>query len=351
MTRDANRMTPDATPAARGAIPLLSSNTVRSLLDALGRLGHDVASLMSAANLTSAELADPDGLVPATAYRTILESALRERPRKNLALRVAEVTPIGALPLLDYLVLSSDTAGEGLRRLARYHRLIGSTTPLVLREDEDPIRVVVDCRGFPFVVEFSVALTLIHLRGESDGRARAQWVSFEHRPDDAREMAEALGCPVREAQSWSGFTLSAETWATPMRRRDPLLLSVLERHADAVVARLPASEGATDRVRHALAAGLAHGDATIAAIARALATTPRTLQRRLASEGVSFNDLVDAVRREAAERHLKERVLSISEIAFVLGYSEPAAFHRAFRRWHRRTPQAFRADVASGAVA
>jgi AraC-like DNA-binding protein len=350
MTLDANRMTPGATPAPRTAVPLLASGTVRPLLDALERLGHDRASLISAAQLTRAELDDPDRQIPGTAYVTILERAMRERPRRNLALHVARVTPIGAFPLLDYLVLSSNTVGEGLRRLARYHRLIGSTAPVVLHEDEDPVRVVLDCRGLPFVVEFSVALALIHLRAESDGRALARWASFEHRPDDANEMAEALGCPVREAQSWSGYALSRETWALPMRRRDPVLVSVLERHADTVIAGVPELECAADRVRHALATGVAHGDMTIAAIARALATTPRTLQRRLASEGVSFQELLDAVRREMSERHLKERVLSISEIAFVLGYSEPAAFHRAFRRWHRLTPQAFRAGAASAAA-
>jgi AraC-like DNA-binding protein len=72
------------------------------------------------------------------------------------------------------------------------------------------------------------------------------------------------------------------------------------------------------------------------------ATTSRTLQRRLAVAGVSYQDLVESTRREAAERYLANLSLSITEVAYLLGYSEPSALHRAFKRWNRMTPQAFR---------
>jgi AraC-like DNA-binding protein len=73
----------------------------------------------------------------------------------------------------------------------------------------------------------------------------------------------------------------------------------------------------------------------------------RTLQRRLTAEDVTFEDLVDRVRRDLAERHLSESALSIAEIGYLLGYSEPAAFHRAFKRWTGNTPQVFRRDRRS----
>jgi AraC-like DNA-binding protein len=84
-------------------------------------------------------------------------------------------------------------------------------------------------------------------------------------------------------------------------------------------------------------------DATLAVVARRLAMTPRTLQRRLAEAGSSFDALRDTARKHAAESYLAETELSIAEVAFVLGFSEPTAFHRAFKRWHKVTPQAFRA--------
>jgi AraC-like DNA-binding protein len=128
-----------------------------------------------------------------------------------------------------------------------------------------------------------------------------------------------------------------------MRRRDPSLIRLLEPQAEAAVGGASATEAMSARVRHAQARGLAAGEASVSAVARVLAVSPRTLQRRLADEGTSFHRLLDDVRREAAERHLDASVLAIGEISFMLGFSEPAAFHRAFKRWHRVTPQTYRA--------
>lgn len=84
----------------------------------------------------------------------------------------------------------------------------------------------------------------------------------------------------------------------------------------------------------------------IAVVARRLAMTPRTLQRRLARAGTSFESLCDHARKQAARTYLADTTLSIAEVTYLLGYSEPTAFHRAFRRWHGTTPQAFRTRTA-----
>ena len=95
-------------------------------------------------------------------------------------------------------------------------------------------------------------------------------------------------------------------------------------------------------VRRMLGARVAGGNTRIQAIARMLANSARSLQRRFAAAGVSYQQLLDLAQRDAAERHLTDSTLSIGEVGYLLGYSEPAAFNRAFRRWHEETPQAFR---------
>jgi AraC-like DNA-binding protein len=95
-------------------------------------------------------------------------------------------------------------------------------------------------------------------------------------------------------------------------------------------------------VLRVLASRVGDGDARIQAIARTLATSARSLQRRLAAAGVSYQELLDLARKDAAERYLIDSPLSIGEVAYLLGYSEPGAFSRAFRRWNKETPQAFR---------
>lgn len=87
---------------------------------------------------------------------------------------------------------------------------------------------------------------------------------------------------------------------------------------------------------------VAAGDVRMSVLARHLAMSPRTLQRRLADEGVSYQELLEAARKEAAGRYVRESTLSISEVAYLVGYSEPAPFHRAFKRWYGITPELFR---------
>jgi AraC-like DNA-binding protein len=102
-------------------------------------------------------------------------------------------------------------------------------------------------------------------------------------------------------------------------------------------------------MRHVLAACAARdSDVRIGAIAHRLAMSDRTLQRRLALEGWSSQHLVDDWRKDAAGRHVGQSDLGLAEIAYLLGYSEPAPFHRAFKRWFGVTPHRFRQQHRTG---
>jgi len=131
-------------------------------------------------------------------------------------------------------------------------------------------------------------------------------------------------------------------WELPLRRRDPVLRHLLEVQADAVLSRLSPRTGFASDVQRVLASRVAGGDASVSAVGREFAMSDRTLQRRLAAEGVSYQDLLDDARKEAAGRYLRDSTLAIGEVAYLVGYSEPAPFHRAFKRWYGVTPQDFR---------
>ncbi len=95
------------------------------------------------------------------------------------------------------------------------------------REGEDPIRVVFEGRDTPLSAEFSVTINLLHFREETEGQFHAAYASFSHTPDDVVEMERVLGCPVHTGASWNGWALARETWALPLRRRDPVLGGLL----------------------------------------------------------------------------------------------------------------------------
>jgi AraC-like DNA-binding protein len=98
----------------------------------------------------------------------------------------------------------------------------------------------------------------------------------------------------------------------------------------------------TARVRRLVVQALGEGPSTADSAADALGVSRRTLSRRLAEENTSFSRILDTVREDVAKTLLQDRSLSIGDIAFFLQYSEPAAFHRSFRRWTGQTPVAFR---------
>jgi len=319
----------------------MPASEVRVALAALGELGHDVSALIAAARLTKTTVDDPDVRVPCEAYGALIACAQQQRITPNLALELARRTPLGSFPLLDYLIITCDTVGAGIRQLARYFRI--ETTPIVfdMRDDRDPIQVRVTAPA-PFAVEYLVSLMTFHLRHETDGRFALSDVRLRHQPDDVAAMSAALGCPIRTMSSWDGVTVSVEHWNLPLRRRDPVLRRVLEEHASDILTRLPPRLGLALEVQRALTAQVAGGDTRIDTIARHLAMSARSLQRRLSAEGVTYQDLVEETRKETARRYVASSTLSLAEIAYLVGYSEPASFHRAFKRWYGMTPEGFR---------
>jgi AraC-like DNA-binding protein len=325
-----------------GQVPTQPSSTLRVFVAGLARLGYDTASLLSAAGVTAEQLNDLDGRVPCMSIPAVISQAMRIRPVKNLGIKLAAETPIGAFQLLDYLIVTCENVGQGMRQLARYLRLSEAPFSVEIYDTENPIRIVyVGIQDF-FTAEFEIALAIFHLGRETGSRLQPEYVSFSQPPDDLREAELLLGSPVRTQMPWVGLALSRQDWELPLRRRDAALQSVLLRNAKDVAARLPEGNDVVADLRRILITRLPQGDSDIDSVARSMATSVRSLQRRLGARGTTYQEVLDATRREAAGRYLVDRVLSVSEVGYLLGYSEPAAFHRAFKRWHGSTPLEFR---------
>jgi AraC-like DNA-binding protein len=138
--------------------------------------------------------------------------------------------------------------------------------------------------------------------------------------------------------------LPAALLELPCRRKDPSLLSLLDRYA---ADRLGGAGAATfaDRVRGALSDTLQDGNVSARTVAARLNVSVRTLHRALAAEGTSYMRLLDQLRLDIAERQLRDDRMSVAEVGFLVGFSEISAFHRAFKRWTGRTPVTFRAEA------
>jgi AraC-like DNA-binding protein len=294
-------------------------------------------------------LDDPNVRVPEAVTETAWRLAATLTCDDALGIHLAESLPRGALDLVEYALRSSPNLGKGLDRLARYGRLLSDRVAArTHRKGEGLLFLVHDTATtalHPARAEFALAVALKLARDSTGADLTPVRVRFAHpAPDDAEEHRRFFHGRVRFDAGSSSMSLSTSDAFRPMRQADPALAGIIRRRLEnALGDRDRSRAGAmSTRVRRLLVEHLGQSVLTLDAAATALAVSRRTLTRRLAEERASFRHILDEVRGELARALLQDRSLSIGDIAFFLQYSEPAAFHRSFRRWTGLTPQAFR---------
>jgi AraC-like DNA-binding protein len=325
----------------------VATTSSRALLAACARLGIDAAELLAAAGLEEERVNDPDERLPGEAVATLWRTALARSGDPGLGLHAALAVPFGAYRVIDFLAASAPTVGEGLERVARYFPLINSALSWEVIDGGASIRLALAAAqgGLPRpYAEYAVAVTILHCRRASGFDWPLVEVTFEFAaPESGEEHERAFGCPVRFGEPQNSFVLARATWDLPSQAASSELLRTLEEHADRMIARLRREGAISAQVAQLIVEELRGGDPTLQRVARRLAVSPRTLQRRLEGEGTSFADLLDRTRRHFAETYVKERNIALSEVAHLLGFSEQSAFTRAFQRWYGVPPKQFRA--------
>ena len=294
-------------------------------------------------------LEDPSVRIPETVTEKAWTLAATETRDDALGLHLAESLPRGALDLIEYSLRSSSSLGKGLDRLARYGRLLSDRVAArTHRKGESLLFLVHDTAStslHPARAEFALAVALKLARDSTGVDITPVHVCFAHpAPANTAEHKRFFHGGVRFGAGSSSLSLSAADAARPMREADAALAGIIRRRLENALSDRSRSTAGTmsTRVRHMMVEHLGQSLLTLDAVAESLAVSRRTLTRRLEEERASFRQILDDVRRDFARALLRDRSLSVGDIAFFLQYSEPAAFHRSFRRWTGKTPLAFR---------
>jgi AraC-like DNA-binding protein len=294
-------------------------------------------------------LADPNVRVPEALTEAAWRLAATLTQDDALGIHLAETLPRGALDLIEYALRTSPSLANGLDRLARYGRLLSDRVAVRTHRKDDGLLFLVHDTATTSLhsarAEFALAFALKLARDCTGASIRPIRVGFAHRaPDNLSEHRRFFNGPIRFAAGASSMSLGASDGARPMREADPALAGIIRRRLENALSDpvRSSARAMSTRVRHLLVERLGQSVLTVDAAAAALAVSRRTLTRRLAEERASFSQILDDVRRDFARALLQDRSLSIADIAFFLQYSEPAAFHRSFRRWTGQTPQVFR---------
>jgi AraC-like DNA-binding protein len=310
--------------------------------------GQESSPLISEFQLPANAEALPELSLPLSTLRAFLDAAEQRSGDAFIGLHVAQAIKRGTYGLVEYIARASPTLRDTFHRLSRYMALLNESMVASFHEDASTGTFTYGVPHEPLSYgrqanEFGLAL-FVH---EGRQLAGQLWnplaVTFAHpAPADFAPLTAHFGVVPTFGGGINVLTLSAATLELPVASADPALLSVLERAAGTPPPRESALPEFVQRVHEALRASLRDGAPKMDAVARQLHVSARTLQRRLSEHHTSFQDATDAVRSELARQYLKDSQLGISEVAFLLGYSELSTFDRAFKRWTGMTPREFR---------
>ncbi|HET8731419.1 MAG TPA: AraC family transcriptional regulator [Moraxellaceae bacterium] len=288
-----------------------------------------------------------DARIPLAEWIALLQEIARADPRPGLGLYIGEHILPRHAGVMGYIGLSCDSLGEAFLRFDRFHRLVYDGNPAVMSIHGDVVSLSWGIEhGYPgqLADETAIAAFATIVERLVDRKLRPTAINFVNpAPPDTAIYDAFFGCPVTFGGTLTSVTFPAQYLALPIAHSDPGLRVLLEQQADALLRALPGNKDFEKDLKTALARSLHEGAPTLEHVARRLAMSPRTLQRRLSALDLSFQHLLDRTRAELARGYLLEGNLTLSEIALLLGYSEQSAFNRAFRRWTGQTPRALRA--------
>ena len=308
--------------------------------------------ILKEVGLRRTQVNDPDNKIPFHKHAALLTLAAEATGDDFFGLHLGSSLRLRQAGVLGYLMLNSETLADALTNFVRFVRVMseGPEVSLSMNKKEAILSgVIVD----PLVTDerqtVEAAIGFLHrmCQAIAGSEIALKRVEFRHpRPKGALELRQWFGAPVRFGQERDAIVMKRELLDYPIADADHELLKILKRHCRQVLGRSPRTRDLVFDVRETITKLLPRGHPKMDIVGRELGMSDRTLARRLAEQGRSFKKLVDEVRRELSLQYLNDERINIKQIAYLLGYSEIAAFNHAFQRWTGSKPSSYRGKYA-----
>ncbi|HVU05753.1 MAG TPA: AraC family transcriptional regulator [Polyangiaceae bacterium] len=311
----------------------------------------DMIARHQAVGLGPEQLGNPETRIPHRVVMFLLEQSIASIGDPTLGLRAGASRDPADGDVLEHAARTCATLGEGFECLIKFFRIMNEAAELSLVPEGDLVsfrfRVTDGVRQPSAANDYVVASSLEFARRNAATQEPPVEIRLAHdRPAYAAEYEKAFpGVPVRFGFPYNAIVFRKERLAVPMLRANPRVSAAFQLHAQQMLDRLRRTDTTVGRVREEINTQLAAGTVSMRTTAKHMAMSVATLRRRLEAEGATFAGIVDEMRRELSMRYLNERGLTVSEVAFLLGFSSGAAFHRAFRRWNGASPAEFRSRL------
>jgi AraC-like DNA-binding protein len=237
--------------------------------------------------------------------------------------------------------------GEAFEKSSRYQRIIGNLIEGNANLRFNKIKVTLSAP--PYAPEMSrhcfesaITSSIRMIRTLTGQPIDPVQVTFTYpEPESPTEYERVFRCPVLFNQKANSFTIDLKVIFIPVRYANPELLEYFENYAQEFLADMDRQSEYASTVTKILLSQLDDEDLSIKKVAREMSVSVRTLQNRLKGEGVVFSDLLQEVREKLAKKYLRENY-SVEDITYLLGFSEPSVFRKAFKKWSGVTPRQYR---------
>jgi AraC-like DNA-binding protein len=328
--------------------PSVAAGVIRGMMKVAVARGADPRALAAAAAIDPDDLEDQDKRLPLARYRELIEAGQRLTGDPALALHYGEAVNLSEVSVVGLIGYASETMMHAFLQLQRYSRLVVDVDTGLARDrfDVEPRDGgelwLVDHRAnpneFPELTETAFAQMVCGCRqfGVTSFTTGVR-ISYAD-PGYGAEYERILGAPVAFGCDENAMRLDTRWIGHPIALQPRYVFGILSDHAEALLESLKNTNTTRGRVESLLMPILHTGEAGIESVARAMGMSRQTLFRRLRSEGTTFEKLLDELRHKLALHYLGGKKVSVNETAYLVGFSDPAAFSRAFKRWTGISP-------------
>ncbi len=334
---------------ARHAAPTVSAGYAGYLWRFAVAHGAQAEELARGSGIDPAGLADPDTRIPFADYQALMRAAKALCRMPALALHLGAGNDFREFSVVGLICYAAPTMGEALAELNRYGRLVAEVDlalagPRFRIEQRDGGMWLTDMRtdpdAFPEMTEATWARFIGETRRHFPDAPFALAVHVTHpAPAHADAYETVLGAPVTFASAHNAIRIDPSWLGIELHNPSRYAFGVLSERADQLMRDLESAKSMRGRVEGTLIPMLHKGDIAMEAVARKLGLSQRSLQRRLKDEETGFEALLDALRHRMALHYLSGGRTSVNETAYLVGFSDPSAFSRAFKRWTGTSPR------------
>jgi len=349
MTARINSLTAGDKPQGAAGGPSVAAGIAKGLLEFAVSKGATRKLLAERSGIAFEDLEDPDRRIPLARYASLMRTGAQLCKEPALALKFGEAIDLAELSFVGLLCYAAESTDDAFVQLNRYARLMIDVPVEGNRDRFQNMRSsggswLVDARAnpndFPELTEATFARMVVRARAFDDSdRGYLKEVHFTHaEPAYRAEFDRIFRAPLYFGSDRNALLMNDSSTSNGILRPSRYAFRILSERADALLKHLDHAKTTRGQVEGLLVPILHRGEASVSLVAARMGVSRQTLYRRLRAEGVRFDQLLDELRHRMALNYLDDKKVSANETAYLVGFSEPSAFSRAFKRWTGSSP-------------